>query len=328
MRVLVVLSLFFALPLLCGASNWLAYERQGDERMSERRWDQAKSYYLRAIRELGDEAPRSLWEKYNRSFLLAAEEDARFARLRADQAAAERPAVSEDPEPEVLVDSEPALPPSTSAVASDITTGRPIIVLDLEKLLQGAQGGRMGTTGGTALALPSQTTAAAVSAPAVRAAPETPVAAVSRTPEHYWKEPFAVARGEDNAYGPQSKIRTGAVVDLASADATDGNRAQQPGRVVTPNYEAYDIKVGFAKSNMLVVTGMVRNKTKYPFHNARVYVRIYNEQGVFKGRNWSYLLPGRQSLRSGKSKRFEAKFYGFAGSLGGYKVEVIANFRR
>ena len=328
--ILVLLS-FLCLPLPCKASGWSYYERRGDEKMARKRWQSAKEYYMKAITAAGDSAPRPLWEKYNRAFQLSWRE-AQVIRMKRERQrrAAEAAQKAKEQEAydggEIPTEDDDEAESNLSEDETNVTTGTDAtlpqkegyveilpdgtVKMKLEDYLKG--GGVTRVRGGNQDS-------------EQKAEQEKKDEPQGPQPTSFWREPLADRSDGRSEFGPEEKVGLSTVRSSAGGAAAERS---EPTTIVTPEYEVNNIKVRFIGSSKLLVTGRVTNKTRFPFHNARVYVRLYNETGVFKGRNWGYLKRGRQTLNPGRSKDFEVKFFGYTGTVGSYKIEVIANFKR
>ena len=342
--IFVLISCFY-LPLPCKASGWSYYERRGDEKMAGKRWQSAKEYYMKAITAAGDNAPRPLWEKYNRAFQLSWREaqvlrmkrerrrraaEQKAAAAAAKKAAAEAALKAKEQEAydggEIPTEDDDDDESNLSADETIVTTGTDATIpqkegyveilpdgtvkMKLEDYLKG--GGVTRVRGGNQNS-------------EQKAEQEKKDEPKGPQPTSFWREPLADRSDGRSEFGPEEKVGLSTVRSSAGGAAAERS---EPTTIVTPEYEVSNIKVRFIGSSKLLVTGRVTNKTRFPFHNARVYVRLYNETGVFKGRNWGYLKRGRQTLNPGRSKDFEVKFFGYTGTVGSYKIEVIANFKR
>mgnify|MGYP001560565602 FL=1 len=127
-------------------------------------------------------------------------------------------------------------------------------------------------------------------------------------------------------YSPTEKIKTDEKHTLASA----ARRSERPesARIVAPEYEITGVTISRPSTGKLTVTGQVTNKSEYTIHNPRVYVTLYDHVGNLRGRNWGYIRGGRNTLRRGSSKEFQVKFIGFHGTVGYFKAEMMARFKR
>ncbi len=337
----VVAAVFTAVVILCTpisafAAGWSYYERRGDERMATKRWSQAKEYYMKAITAAGDSAPRPLWEKYNSAFQNAWREEQvirmkikrkeRAARLKEEkEAAALKKAQEKFDGGKIPVEDESTENTAITTIPEAAEGGDPkkegyveilpdgTVKMSIEDYLKGGRVTRLGNVpGGSPRVDPNKREKE-------REKPQGP------QPTSFWREPLADRSGGRSQFSPDEKVGLSTV--RTAAGGVNADKAESS-TITTPEYEVSNIRVRFIGSSKLLITGSVKNKTRFPFHNARVYVRLYNETGVFRGRNWGYLKRGRQTLNPGRSKDFEVKFFGYTGTVGSYKIEVVANFKR
>jgi len=332
--VFAVLTACLAAPApVRAAGGWYYYEKRGDERADLKQWDEAKEHYLKALSIAGDEAPRSLWDKYNRVFQMSfSETQAIRQRMRereraaATAATAARPPATDAGEPPAVAVDGTAATTSVdgTAVATAANDGYVEILPDgtvrmrLTDYLRGDQVSRVRPN------VPSRTPAGEPTAPTTTAASSGEGGPTGPKPSSFWREPLADTSGGRTTFSPDEKIGLRTV--RTAADGV-GGAGPEDASIVTPEYEVHGIDVRFIGSGKLVVRGKVTNKQRFSIRNARVYVRLYNETGVFRGRNWSYLSPGRQTLQAGQTKSFEVKFFGYTGTVGSYKVELVADLK-
>lgn len=92
--------------------------------------------------------------------------------------------------------------------------------------------------------------------------------------------------------------------------------------VETTKYRIDGITLSYKGSN-LHVSGTVTNISSGLIKLPRVYCRIYDEAGLLRGRNFSYLSPGRNNIARGKTKKFDVVFRGYTGTVSSYQFEVI-----
>jgi len=129
-------------------------------------------------------------------------------------------------------------------------------------------------------------------------------------------------------YAPTELVKTIELHTLANATDVAGRGVTEPVAVVAPEYEITNLAIRHVGTGRLVVTGTVRNTSECIIHNPRLYVAVYDHVGKLRGRNWGYLTGGRNSLERGRTKDFEVKFMGFKGTVGFFKAELVARFKR
>ena len=127
-------------------------------------------------------------------------------------------------------------------------------------------------------------------------------------------------------YSPTEKVKTDVLHTLASA--ASGKSKAEKARIVAPEYEIEQVTISRLSTGKLSVSGKVTNKSEFTIHNPRVYVTLYDQLGNLRGRNWGYIRGGRNTLKRSSTKEFEVKFMGFHGTVGYFKAEMTAHFRR
>lgn len=330
-----------ALVLMGGAAiaqDWDRFERSGDLSRSRGDWELARDYYKRAITEAGAVAPRTLWNKYNEAFRHAylAELKARAA----EAAATPSPVPALEPQAGTGEEEKPgaeggelAAPAgatmATTSVAASPTPTAPRNALyvasdgslrvDLQALL--AEGGatRMG-------AVPTASPTAVTSAPLVPRPAPTPVVRRPEGPQPVsgWGQPLVDRSGGRTKFSPADKVG----LDSVMSEASGRTGQTQSSTVETAEFVVSDIRFAFTGPRKLVVTGRITNRASHSFNNPKIYIRLYNETGVFRSRNWGYVKPGRNSLNAGQTKDFEVVFAGYGETVGAFKVEVVTNLAR
>ena len=191
--------------------------------------------------------------------------------------------------------------------------------VDLQALL--AEGGvtRMGTAPGAA-------PTAVTSAPPVSKPAASPVAYRPEGPQPVsgWGQPLVDRSGGRTKFSPADKVG----LDTVMSEASGRTGETQASTIETAEFVVSDIRFAFTGPRKLVVTGRVTNRATHSFNNPKIYIRLYNETGVFRGRNWGYVKPGRNSLNAGQTKDFEVVFAGYGETVGAFKVEVVTNLAR
>jgi hypothetical protein len=92
--------------------------------------------------------------------------------------------------------------------------------------------------------------------------------------------------------------------------------------VETTRTRITEVKLSY-KGRDLHVTGMLENISGTLIKLPRVYCTIYDETGIMRGRNFSYLSPGRNSIARKKKKKFDVVFHGYNGTVSSYQFQVI-----
>jgi hypothetical protein len=321
--------------------------RKGDEQMEAGQWNRASKYYLGALDVAGETATGQLWQKYNKAYskdLVERSRSSSDAQLSRHQGstdtepsgdsqvkisitstkstvAANSLAVNDvkssndSKKPEVVVESGVSLP------LSGVTTTPSYVEILPDGTVRMSLSDYMKDTG-----LAGSSTANGNSGSKIdtgKSEDQTPVEKASYSNAGHWGEPVVSSTGDRKTFGSSEKVGLSGVLSEATSDDNIAGDVE----IATQNYVVSNIKIKFVGARKLRVTGDVTNKSKSPIHNARAYVRLYNETGVFKGRKWSYLNPGRQSLGSRKTKKFDIEFGGYTGTVGSYKIEVLADFK-
>ena len=355
-RVFVFVLVCFFPPLLC-ADSWYGLMRKGDEQMAVGRYDKAKRYYLGALDAAGQSATGQLWQKYNMAYSkslvkknvagdsqlsshyggtykgsLAGSHQTQVrangpAKAGNGGEATRKPTVSATDSVESSVTSTgPEMQSTAPAYVEILPDGTVRMSLDdymRDARISGYRPPEKNTSGSE-----SQMTVSTTSSANRGDGEGSDVS--EKTGEHsigrrsFWGQPVSDSTGERKSFGSSEKVGLRSVL----SEATGNSDLVGDVDVSTSDYRVTDIKMSFSGTRKLLVTGKVTNISSAPVHNARVYVRLYNETGVFKGRKWSYLKPGRQSLMPGKTKRFKIEFGGYTGTVGSYKIEVIADFKK
>lgn len=333
-RSLLVVSALVLIGGVAAAQDWGRFERSGDLSRSRGDWELARDYYKRAITEAGAAAPRPLWNKYNEAFRHAylAEMRARAAAAAAVPAPEPEVGMGEDEEPgagegELVAPVGATMPTTSAASSAPVTAPRNALYVaedgslrvDLQALL--AEGGatRMG-------AVPSATPSAVATASSVPTPAPTPVVRrpVGPQPVSGWGQPLVDRSGGRTTFSPADKVG----LDTVMSEASGRTGQTQSCTIETAEFVVSDIRFAFTGPRKLVVTGRITNRASHGFNNPKIYVRLYNETGVFRSRNWGYVKPGRNSLNSGQTKDFEVVFAGYGETVGAFKVEVVTNLAR
>ncbi len=343
--------MLIVLPLVCFLSGWTAVRmqpcraasssmdtyyilvREGDGYLSQGRYEAAVECYRRAL--LIDDSDKSLWKRYNQAY---------FALLKSRLA--ERAARGGGAAPRSGAGGHES---GASAQSSPGGTG----VGESSNSGGGApSAGGMEQPTGTAESAGADESSRSRSrpaAPVVRVSPDGKIevdlsgvyavrggrsseTAVSAGEASFGggadgkdskKEKRRKKEKEEEVYGDYEKIPFKRPVKAAGGFG----RYRGDFIVDAPEYRIDDVEVRFEGSGAVRVSGRLTNKTDHTFNIPRVYVRIYDEEGRFRGRNWSYLQPGRNGLRPGHSKRFSTRFYGVRGAIGAVRFEVVTNLR-
>ncbi len=89
------------------------------------------------------------------------------------------------------------------------------------------------------------------------------------------------------------------------------------------NYEISGVSVGYSATGDLHIKGTIVNMGAKTVRLPRVYCRIMDEVGMLRGRNFSYVSPGRNSLPPNKPKTFDVQFRGYREPVASYQFEVV-----
>lgn len=92
--------------------------------------------------------------------------------------------------------------------------------------------------------------------------------------------------------------------------------------IQTTKYRIEGVTLAY-QGRALLVRGQLTNVSGQLIKLPRVYVSIFDEAGVLRGRNFGYLSPGRNLLARGATKKFEVKFAGYTDPVASYRIEVI-----
>ena len=341
------LSILFALllmPSLLWGDSWYSLMRKGDEHMAAGRWDRATKYYLGALDAAGNSATGQLWQKYNKAYSrslvqnVRESEDAQLSRHKVVKRAAPVKSGKSTAEATDKSDNDNSEDESVGISAETTATAYVEILPDGTVRMSLSDYMRDSRLSGYRPPAPkikeTESSSLAKSAAGSAGSSANDTVSVGKDKgtaedgtvfkKSYWGQPVTDSTGDRKSFGSSEKVGLSGVLSEATID----NDVVGEVEIATRNYIVSDIKMKFTGARKLQVTGRVTNKSKSPVHNARVYVRLYNETGVFKGRKWGYLKPGRQSLAPRKTKKFKIEFGGYTGTVGSYKIEVVADFKR
>lgn len=152
----------------------------------------------------------------------------------------------------------------------------------------GARPSRMGATGGTA--------------------------GVEEEPEEEKPPEPAVFGGGQNVSVSQPKL---------GFEGSQGDEVAPENTVIqTTKYRIENVTLAY-RSRALEIQGKLTNVSGKLIKLPRVYVSIFDEAGVLRGRNFGYIYPGRNLLARGATKGFKVDFRGYTDPVASYRIEVI-----
>jgi hypothetical protein len=92
--------------------------------------------------------------------------------------------------------------------------------------------------------------------------------------------------------------------------------------IQTTKYRIENVKLSY-RGRALQVAGTLTNVSGNLIKLPRVYVSIFDESGLLRGRNFGYISPGRNLLARGATKKFKVDFRGYSDPVASYRIEVI-----
>lgn len=111
--------------------------------------------------------------------------------------------------------------------------------------------------------------------------------------------------------------------EVQGFEGSQGEEVEPEDTVIqTTKYRIENIQVSYRGNDMLV-KGEITNISPKNISLPRVYCSIFDKTGLLRGRNFSYIRPGKNVFPRGRKRRFEVKFKGYSDPLGKYQFEVI-----
>lgn len=288
------------------------WESRGDGYMRMGHYGKAADAYETALGKRPDDP--MLLRKYEQAFLLSytgelnVQQSEAPARPRFTRPAQVRPKPA-PPASEPALESAKGAPETTATTA--VAGGRPgvsvrddgVVEVDFGSLLEAARA--RGLSGASAVHTPRRGS--------TEEAPSTEEVAEEVPEEPKGPEVFVASRPVQ--------------VNPEQNTGVQGSRGEEvaPEDVVirSAKYDITGVTVSYDSRGDLHIRGTVTNRSQKIVRNPRVYCRIFDDAGVLRGRTFSYVSPGRNTLALNKPKTFDLHFRGYKEPVESYQFEII-----